>query len=606
MDKILTCNTTGDIYSNGDVSIGNQTINYCKSIEWQSLEKNKQKILENIRSTEHKIERYPDDSDFKEELLKYKKELIECNCELEQFKHEIFQLAQKFSQIEINSERRKIAYQAFLDGKYSEARAILETEEAIQEHKDLLQQREYLKRQQEENEKKLKHKSEESILLAHLYMIYYSLGNDRINKVKEYFELAIKEHDIPKYRLEYARFLYINNDLKKSEEVYVDTLNKCEELALRDKKENAIYLIWCLKDFAGLLQNYPNRWNEAEQHYCRAISIYDSLMDCTEKYDKQFILLLKEYADLLDYCARYQEAEKYYNKCLKSIEHKSINDPVLQAMVFHDFGIMLAKNPKKFDIAESLHKQALQIRRTLPENQLEALEHLIYSLKSLGKLLSDYPDKYNEAKEYFEEALAHLEKLIENESIKYQKLEADIYSLFAMLLNNIWEKFGSNQNAQQAKKYYEKAIFSFRDLDALAPNAYDLRLALALNNYGTLLQYALNDKVSAKKMYEESLNIFEKIYANLSANNSDDIQDSIAMVKNSLANLYSNMDMFSKAAFLYKQVLDIRIDLVNRQPDVYLKNLKYCLKCVEQSGIKEESLQRKYEQAVNLLHHINA
>lgn len=610
MDRTPVHIYTGNIQSGGCVSIGNQITNYSKSVEWKDLQKEKQKIEDRLNNAKANTTKYPQDDSFKKDVLQYQQELEECNDRIKQFQHEILQLAEKFIQIEIDTERKEKAYKAFLDGRYSDARVILETEESIQENYDLLKERTSLKHLQEENEKKLKYKAEENILLAHLHTINYSLGNERIPKVQEYFKLAIEQHDIPDYRLDYALFLSQNKKFSEAEKIYKETLKKCRELA---SKNNNKHLMYCLGDFARFLRYYPHKWNNAEKYYQEAISIYETLDEPTTEDSRQFIFLLKGLADILDYCARYTESEKYYKKCLKGIEQNFIDDPVSIAIIYHDYAIMLAKIPSKFADCKSFYHKALLIRRKLMvqnPRRLEALEHLMLSFKSLGKLLSDYPQYYGKAKKYYQEALRLLKRLIEKDSNRYDYLKPEIYSNFAMLLNNIWEINKDQVDVQEIQDYYEKAIYSSRNQIILNPGTNDERvLALALHNYGTL-KFQLGIKDKAKTLYDESLSILEKILKNLDEENSFDIQDDIAMVKTSLANLYIKaiFPEHFKAAYLYQQALDIRINLFEKQPGIYLRNFRYCLKCIKQFlqtyGKPCENLEKKYYKAI-LLSRIN-
>lgn len=597
----------GDIQSTGNVSVGNKEIinNYYKSSEWQDLQREKEKIVERLSKARINVEKYPQDNDFKDDEIRCKEELEEQNRKIEQFKYEVMQLAEKFTHIKIDTERRKKVYRAFLDGRYSDARAILEAEESIQENEDLLERRESLKKQQEKNEKQLRYKAEENILLAHLYMIDYSLGNERVPRVEKYFQLAIEQHNNPSYRLEYALFLSINNKFIEAENIYEETLNILRENRGSYEK---IFLIRCLKYFADFLKNYPNKWDRAEEYYRQIIDIYEceDVIDPSEEDAKLFILSLKGLADILDYCARYQESEVFYQKCLDEITERAIDDPVLKAIVFHDFSIMLAKNPLRFMDSEKLHLEALKIRHELvtqnPED-VEYLEYLVRSLKSLAKLLLNVPNRHEEARKYYQKSINILTELTKIEPDVHSLLAAEVFTHFAILLNNIWDISGSDSDANQAEYYYKEAIYLYKNLNL---DAKKRELALNLHNWGTL-KFSLGENGEANKLYIESLVMLENLFKEVVDKNNIDIQDDIAMVMTSLADLYSSnnfLDPF-RATYFYEKALGIRIGLVDKQPEIYLTSLRYCLSHIEKfinnPNRESDRSVARYEEAIALI-----
>jgi len=175
------------VTANGDVLVGGQKItNYFYSAQYQDLKNQWDKLEGRFLKTKQKIEKYPDEEDFKADLLQIDEERTAVQKKLDDLKSEIMRLAETFTKIPVNTERLKLARQHFEAGDYVAARAILDAEQMGNELDALLNQKQQLQTRQAENEAQLTDKANEFLILARLTAVDYTL-EDRYPKTIEYF-----------------------------------------------------------------------------------------------------------------------------------------------------------------------------------------------------------------------------------------------------------------------------------------------------------------------------------------------------------------------------------------------------------------------------------
>ena len=133
--------------------VGGQKItNYFYSAQYQDLKNQWDKLEGQFLKTKQKIEKYPDEEDFKADLLQIDEERSAVQKKLDDLKSEIMRLAETFTKIPVNTERLKLARQHFEAGDYAAARTILDAGEMGNELDALLNQKQQLQYQQAENE----------------------------------------------------------------------------------------------------------------------------------------------------------------------------------------------------------------------------------------------------------------------------------------------------------------------------------------------------------------------------------------------------------------------------------------------------------------------
>lgn len=185
---------TDQIDADGNVIVGDgntiTVINLKEAAQYKSLEADIQKLNERFEKTKDKIEKYPDESDFKTELLEIDKERSQKQKDLETLKQEVLKLAEEFSRIPINTERLRLAKQHFDKGEFKEARAVLDSGMMEGELNSLLIQKVTLQSRSSENNQQLADKANEYLILAQLTAFDFDLPT-RFEKTKEYFEKAL-------------------------------------------------------------------------------------------------------------------------------------------------------------------------------------------------------------------------------------------------------------------------------------------------------------------------------------------------------------------------------------------------------------------------------
>src|SRR5262249_44084497 len=135
----------------GDVLVNGQKVtNYFYSSQYQDLKKQLDTLDARFLKTQQKIKEYPNDEDFKTDLLQIDGERTAILNKLDDLKREVIRLAETFTKIPINTERLKSARQHFEAGDYAAARAVLDADQMGMELDALLKRDEQLQQQQAE------------------------------------------------------------------------------------------------------------------------------------------------------------------------------------------------------------------------------------------------------------------------------------------------------------------------------------------------------------------------------------------------------------------------------------------------------------------------
>ena len=195
----------------GDVLVNGQKVtNYFYSAQYQDLKKQAEELQARFGKTQQKIEKYPDDHDFKAELLNLSEKLNEVQKKLDGLKQEVLHLAETFTKIPINTERLKLARQHFETGDYAAARAVLDAAQMSSELDALLRRKEDLEQQQAEVQALRMDKAHEYLILARLTATEFSMPN-RFERTCEYFEQSLRAARTLENTFAYAYFLQEHN-----------------------------------------------------------------------------------------------------------------------------------------------------------------------------------------------------------------------------------------------------------------------------------------------------------------------------------------------------------------------------------------------------------
>ena len=215
----------------GDVLVnGHKVTNYFYSAQYQELKTQADELHARFDKTQQKIAQYPNDEDFKSELLNLSRERNEVHKQLDELKQEVLRLAETFTKIPINTERLKLARQHFETGDYVAARAVLDAELMGSELDALLQRDEQLQQQQAEVQALRMDKAHEYLILARLIAIDFTLP-DRFEQTIACFEQSLKAAHTVENTFEYAYFLEQHNQFTSALPWYQEALGIHRRLA---------------------------------------------------------------------------------------------------------------------------------------------------------------------------------------------------------------------------------------------------------------------------------------------------------------------------------------------------------------------------------------
>ncbi len=355
----------------GDVLVDGQKItNYFYSAQYQDLKKQLDELQEQFAKTQQRIEKYPDEEEFKTELLKIDTKRNERQNKIDDLKREVIHLAETFTKIPIKTERLRLARGHFEAGDFPAARAILDAEQMGSELDALLQQKEHIQRQHIENEDQLIDKANEFLILARLTAIDFTLSN-RFRQTIGYFEQSLKAAHTVDNTFAYAYFLQKDNQFKAASVWYEEALALYRTLA-------AVHPEAYLPDVAMTLNNLGNL--QRNQH------------------------------DFAAAAASYQEALAIRRTLAEAHPEAYLPDV---AMTLNNLG-NLQRDQHDFAAAAASYQEALALYRTLAEAHPEAyLPNVAMTAVNLSIFyLRAVPDK-EKSLAYAKEALVSALPLVE-------------------------------------------------------------------------------------------------------------------------------------------------------------------------------------------------
>ncbi len=171
------------------------------------------------------------------------------------------------------------------------------------------------------------------------------------------------------------------------------------------------------------------------------------------------------------------------------------------------------------------------------------------------------------------------EKNIERMVSLWQQLRADVSGGFSLndYLADEYENpapwyyfkvgYFSNEYFQEfdtAEKAYEKALILFRRQATENPEAFESKVAMILNNLGSL-HHDLKNYTSAEKKYREALQIRRR----LAAKNPETFESDVAQTLNNLGILHCDLKNYASAEKEYREALEIQRRLVAKNPEAF-------------------------------------
>lgn len=253
----------------------------------------------------------------------------------------------------------------------------------------------------------------------------------------------------------------------------------------------------------------------------------------------------------------FKEAEEYYIKILKKIEHENDSTSTIRRdWLYNNLAILYSKT-QRFKESEKMHKAALAIREHLSKDNPNAFrQDLASSYINLAGFYSD-TRRFKESEDMYKTALVLVEQLVKENPNAYK-------SYLARLYNNLANFYHDTKRFKESEGMHKAALMIDEQLVKENPNKYNLDLANDYNNLASLYIETRSFKES-EYMYKAALVIYEQ----LSKENPNAYESYLALSYNNLAGLYANTNRFKESENMYKTAIAIRERLAKDNPRVY-------------------------------------
>jgi len=168
----------------------------------------------------------------------------------------------------------------------------------------------------------------------------------------------------------------------------------------------------------------------------------------------------------------------------------------------------------------------------------------------------------------------------------------------ARTMNNLGILEAEQNRPDEARKAFDEALKTYRDLAQRNPETYLPRVAASLDNLGRL-EYFQNHMDEARKAFEDSL----KIRRDLARRNPETYLPYLAASLNNLGILEAEQNRPDEARNAYEDALRISWDLAWRNPETYLPYLAASLNnlgILEAEQNRPDEARKAYEDALRI------
>lgn len=503
------------IDADGNVIVGDGNtitiINLKEAAQYIALEAEIQELDENFEKTNTKIEKYPDDEDFKVELFRIDEKRTQKRKDLASLKQEVLKLAEEFSRVNINTERLRLAKDHFIKGEFKEARAVLSSESMGRELEALLIQQESFQQKASENFQLLYDKSNEYLILARLTAIDFD-SSDHYERANIYFEQSLRAGRSIDNTFAYAAFLVEYDHPNKALRLYEEILEPYRDF-IKENPDNISSLINLLTNIASL-NLAIGRFDISKNFYEEALTLHKNLDNINSQ------------------------------KQLSSLSSILLNFSILLLIL------------NELDLAKSNFYESLRIRRNLAKiNPNEFLSGVARILYHLG-LLHAIENQYIIAENCHKEALK-IRKKISNKPESMLNV--------ANSSNELANLYYSKGEFEKARKLYKESLKIYRKLSKFNPYANLRYLEGTVYNLANLYK-SVNESDLAIDLYEELLLINRRLtglgLASYLSNVLDTLED--------LSILYEQRNHFSKIQEIHLQIIEFYQPYSESKPQTYL------------------------------------
>ena len=322
-------------------------------------------------------------------------------------------------------------------------------------------------------------------------------------------------------------------------------IHRLVQAVLKDEMDDATRRLWAERAIRALCQVFPDDPTFTNKGLCERF--LPSVISCTElikQYEFDFdegATLLNNTGSYLVEAGRYSEAERLFKQALEIVEKLFESECPKLAGYLSNLGWAIGRQDR-FIEAEFMLKRALNVCGGLSNPSYPVI------LNNLAEILRDKRE-FTEAKSYYEQAIAILEK--EGESI-----------YLASALNNLSELYRQEENVS-ARRLTERAL----SIKENVLGSDHSGLISVLINLARAFTIERNDS-QAEKVLMRAQSICENTFG--------PDHPSYSIILNNLASIYLERHEYHKAEPLFKKALAIDERTVGHDhthPALILSNL---------------------------------
>lgn len=398
---------------------------------------------------------------------------------------------------------------------------------------------------------------------------YVSTDYDQLDEFNRQVQMLIEEGELQKA----DSMIRSKGDIDKRVAEYhnVVAANKKVREELEQSEAGAA------KTYEDLSQDLYNKHTIAMQQY----QWDDALMHLKQRADLDTTNVQNVW-DYAQFCYEqkfYQDSEKYYLLCLRTVETISPSDKI---GLFHNIG-GLYSDMKKWEDSEKYLKYALELLDLFSQSEIEEyIPKLAYVLNSLGAYYYDSGD-FKKSKEFYDKSLNLYDSLFINNSDLYR------YDYAGLLYNlgNLYNTFNDNISAE---KYLLKSLEQWEILYSKFPTLNHRQwLATCIRSIGIMYS---NDYKKSMIYYKQALSHYEELFKL----NPSVYRENVAQTLYSISKTYRWLGDYEASEEYGKKAIEHFRILYTYDPQTYKNGLASTLEAIGNMWI--DNLQYKKSEDV--------
>ena len=414
--------------------------------------------------------------------------------------------------------------------------------------------------------------------LTQLEAIYQQFAFVVMTCRPQFFSMDKEEFDVANVRL--------NQDFARCKKLYLDYFDKHQVQEYLDQKPTfshnspertkAENIIAKCPDIAmrPLVLSYIDILVGTGKGYNTSREIYDAIVKeliarevknvfsrDREKHERQWLELSSEVAGFMYRSHPLQPTitEAEIEDIVNEYNENLSDEEKVDVQTFRDRSLLTRDGTERRFSHKSFYEFLMAYRFFLNYDEIDSLQGMDFAVQIFNELSDDYCEGRGDGLMFIQ-----------------QVPEADA----ARAMSTIGAELSDLNQFNGAKKAYSKALETFRRLAKANPAAYDLDVAMTLNNMGNL-HYKTNDYAHAAEKFAEALEIFRQQSATHPT-----YEPLVADTLNNMGNCHMEINDYAQAAEEYVEAWEIYHRLDAAYPTAYdpyvattLDNMgKLCLK----------------------------